>query len=211
MDDALFHSVRRGEVSFARFATKTHKIWLSFAIKMINRWDHPPSLSSEDLVQEMLIGCWRSIQNFDPERGRSIRVHATWNAINDARRMFHRARRAGHDGGHAPSRHEVATEDSLIEAIAVDVQDSQDGYDGVQEGAYHRESCLRAALSRAGEYRAVVEDFVRTASLDEVVERVLGSQARREALGVSGVREARREVKRLIELAASVDAAEALA
>ena len=90
---ALILSCYRGESTFDEFVAGTMPYWQKAAADLMTRWDHPPAVEEDDLVQEMLLGAWKALQTVDPFLG-DPRRYVVFGAVKAARRWFHRQRGA---------------------------------------------------------------------------------------------------------------------
>jgi hypothetical protein len=99
--------LRRGEISFDRLVAQTRADWRRLAEYVHRRWPLPPSISPDDVEQELLLGAWEAVGKWDPERGVALQSYVIWNAIARAQKWLHKQRRAGKRYGAAPSRHDL--------------------------------------------------------------------------------------------------------
>ncbi len=66
---------------------------------ILKRWPAPNDVGIEDVVQELLLACWRDRLKFDPARGKTPESFVVFNAISRAKRQVHKLRRARGDKG----------------------------------------------------------------------------------------------------------------
>jgi DNA-directed RNA polymerase specialized sigma24 family protein len=105
--------LQSGEQSFERFARATRKTWLNLAHHLLRRWRGPVSVDVEDLVQELLVACWRCLLRFDPSRvdgkGNAISIerYVVYNSVDKAKKWLHKRRGAYRRDDKSPSRFEL--------------------------------------------------------------------------------------------------------
>ena len=98
-DDACY-ALWLGRVRFDAFARATAPRWGALAARLQRHWKMPPWFSHEDLVQELLVGCWRGMQKYDPEKPehgytpRAVGKYAVWCGMDRAKKRGHKARGA---------------------------------------------------------------------------------------------------------------------
>jgi DNA-directed RNA polymerase specialized sigma24 family protein len=171
---------------FNAFARATRDDWRRFAFNFMQRWKAPPSVSENDLVQEMLLTCWARLDDWDATRGPTLRTFLTYHALDKARKFLHKARKAGHDGGHGRSRFELA-----FSSLVRDGDDSDYGTAIAERlmppSLPDQESLLARSRLRqlAGAFAPVIDTFERTGSLDAAVERCMSNAAAREMLATA--------------------------
>lgn len=215
MIDRVFEAYR-GNGDFEQFAAATRGLWAHHARVILSRWRSPPNVTEDDLVQEMLLACWLAvhgcsaepsehgddplagyrIEPWNPDRGPSLRTYATFHAIDKARKFLHKKRRAGHLGGAGPSRFEMP-----FSAFAREGEEDFDPDRFVPAVPASQEHALARArvLAGAGEFRAIIEVFERTGSLDAAAEVALEKQSFCEKMRVNRFADARDGVRRMIE------------
>ena len=82
-----------GELSFEAFVLQTKGYWRKHAARLISKWDVPPSVSVDDLVQEMLMSCWTLLDSYEPDKS-ELHRYIIFNAINSAKRWMNKQREA---------------------------------------------------------------------------------------------------------------------
>lgn len=85
--------------TIGEFAQQNRKDLERIASYILKRWPAPNDMGVEDVVQELLLACWRDRLKFDPARGTSPEAFVSFNAISRAKREVHKARRARGDRG----------------------------------------------------------------------------------------------------------------
>jgi hypothetical protein len=214
MLDRVFDAYRN-DGDFTKFAAATRGLWAHHARVILSRWRSPANVTEDDLVQEMLLACWLAVHGckvvptdgddpltgyhiapWSPERGPSLRTYVTFHAIDKARKFLHKKRRAGHLGGAGPSRFEMPFSAFAREG---DEDFDPDRFVPAVPASQEHELARTRVLAGAGEFRAIIEVFERTSSLDAAAEFALEKQAFCEKMLVNRFPEARDSVRRMIE------------
>jgi hypothetical protein len=101
MKAAILSAVRDGTLSFNELSKQAD--WARMARYVMRRWQPPSGVTEDDVVQELLLGAWKALQKFDPERGTPIQDYVSYNAISSTKKWIHRQRSAGKDAdrGHS--------------------------------------------------------------------------------------------------------------
>jgi hypothetical protein len=86
-------AVRAGKKTFAELVEATMGDWWRMADRMRKRYYVPPSTSTEDLVQEMLLETWRRMtgtarHSWDPSRGVTLQRYCIFNAHGVVRSLL---------------------------------------------------------------------------------------------------------------------------
>jgi len=200
--NALILRCRDGDCTFAEFAEKTLSYWRRAADDLLGRWDHPAAIDCSDLIQEMLIAAWRSMERVDPTRGDPKR-YIVFAAVKAVRRWFHRQRGAY---GYARSSGKNRSPEGRY-PIGIDWYDdiSIDGLSGasVQERAVEmHESMLFAETERD---RLILEEMWRTASIDVAARKLCEFEAREKSDVTSRrLKAARHDVRQVMGRIAAV-------
>ena len=94
--DRELHKLRDGKVDWSEFARETAPAWDALAGNLRKRWgrDCAGAVGQEDVVQELLLGAWDSLTQWDPKRGPTLKKYVVWCACNKAKRTLHKARGA---------------------------------------------------------------------------------------------------------------------
>lgn len=98
-------ALRAGSLSFNNFEAATRRDWTLLARYLTRKWPLPAGVDDEDVRQELLLGCWQVLPNFDPSRGVSVQRYCVFNAIDRAKRWIHKQRAAKSRRDKSPSRH----------------------------------------------------------------------------------------------------------
>jgi len=117
--DLELRSVRAGNLSWDQFFRKTGARWRAIAERMHTCWDLPMWIATDDIVQEMMIACWRyawifcsSKQDQSRTQCRGIEYFSLWNSLDTSRKVATKARIGARphrgDGQGVPSRYEIA-------------------------------------------------------------------------------------------------------
>lgn len=79
---------------FTKFYTSTHEEWIRIAKYLLRRWECPPSVDLEDIVQEMSLAVITVLPNFNPDKGITLERFIVWNACDRAKKWMHGQRAA---------------------------------------------------------------------------------------------------------------------
>ena len=188
--------LREGRVTFNEFERATRPRWEALAGWLMRRWRLPGWVEQRDIVQDLLLGAWRAVWTFEPDRGsmpieRYVRVEA----VNQAQKRIHKLRGANlhtYRGGHIdlPFGQMSEEAEAAMEAMTA-VPAPQEG------DVAWAESTARA--SRACESMAellVVQALARTESLRGGAAIMYGDQDARDLLGLESEEHAVRVVVR---------------
>lgn len=94
--------------SFEAFAIATRSQWRRIAVRLMQRWKCPCDVEVDDVIQELLMGVFVVLPDYDETRGKSLAQYAVWNAINRAKKWMHRQRGALRRDDRSKSRHPIA-------------------------------------------------------------------------------------------------------
>lgn len=97
-------ALRDDHASFRDFMIETQAVWRRFARYLCRRWRPPLGVDEEDVVQELLLAGWQSVQKWDPERGTTIDQYVRFNALDKAKKWLHKQRNSKRRDGSAPAR-----------------------------------------------------------------------------------------------------------
>lgn len=101
--DRMVRDVFDGRVDFTTFARSTRDRWEKLADYLLGRWRAPRWYSREDVVQELLLGAWSRMWDFDPRRGVALARYVVWNAVDIAKKALHKVRGAYRRDDRSPS------------------------------------------------------------------------------------------------------------
>lgn len=87
-----------GRCTFGEFCFSTSKRWRRYAMYIAKRWRLPDWVELEELEQELLLGAWRAVFDFNPHYGTSLERYVVWNAIDKAKKRAHAMRGAAMGG-----------------------------------------------------------------------------------------------------------------
>lgn len=90
--------IRDGRMTPDAFFKKTRSHWAGAAAYLMRRWRAPSWLEIDELIQELMLGAWLAIWRYEEGRGKTIQEFVDWNAIDFAKKKFHKARGAGLHG-----------------------------------------------------------------------------------------------------------------
>ena len=113
--------VRSGEIDFGEFVSNTQKEFRRMAVYLMKRWTAPEWFTADDVIQELYIGVWHYVWQWEESRGTTIDRYITFNVMHKAKRALHVARGVPISGrpDFEPSRFEK-TVGSLIDGSALD-------------------------------------------------------------------------------------------
>jgi DNA-directed RNA polymerase specialized sigma24 family protein len=92
------NALRAERITFAQFVDRTRSDFVRLANHLLRLWPSPAWMVPEDLVQELYLGVWIALPDFDPDRGPTLARYLTWNAMHRAKRALHKARGASIHG-----------------------------------------------------------------------------------------------------------------
>jgi len=149
--------LNRGEMTFDRFVYLTGPYWRRVAGDLRSRWEVPPAIGVEDIVQELLLGVWTALDKY--EAGKSpIKSFVLTRAIWSVKRWLHRERGAWGWQPKEPSRFPLSSSDT------VDQYEDPGGTE--QERAV--EVLERMRVASTDRERVVMERIARCPSVDLV-------------------------------------------
>jgi DNA-directed RNA polymerase specialized sigma24 family protein len=188
-------ALQRGEIDFDRFLYLTKKTWNNLAEYLIGRWRAPIWFTREDAVQELLIGAWKAVWNFDEDRGVNFRRFLIFNACDYAKKKLHKARGASLSGNADANPGHM--EKSFSEFVAADAeeQDASIAIDRLlssppaQELNVERVGTALEACRTDTEV-AVVQILSCAGSLEEGIELILSSRTKRKQCGARSEQQA---------------------
>jgi DNA-directed RNA polymerase specialized sigma24 family protein len=96
MSDALATALRAlyaKETTFRAFYLSTRQEWRRMALALYRGFKLPPTVSVEDVEQELLLGAWQAVGRWDAA-GMSLCAYVVWSAHNKATRWIHLQRQA---------------------------------------------------------------------------------------------------------------------
>lgn len=83
-----------GKVTFAEFERATRSDWKRLAGQLGKRWRAPNWVSQEDLEQELLLGAWLKVWDFQASRKVPAKNYLIYNSMSCAKRKLHKWRGA---------------------------------------------------------------------------------------------------------------------
>lgn len=210
----LLMAVRCGRASFALFERRTRHFWRAMADHLLRRWRGPISVSTDDMMQELLLGAWIFVGHWDPKRlgpdGEPVEIgrYVVFNACDKAKKWLHQQRNAYRRDDKSPSRIERNfssyraqgddeggdVEELLMQRLATQST--------AEEICCHRESLFIAAARAPIEHRPAMLAVAETGDLDLAAEQLSKSPAAFALLNVQSVTDARRAVVRAIKAVA---------
>lgn len=100
--------LRQGEADFGAFAGATATDWRLLSHWLMRRYSLPPAVDAEDVQQEMLIECWRSVPLWRPDGGQPLKKWTVYRSVGQAKEWLHKQRNAYKRRNKSPSRHPLA-------------------------------------------------------------------------------------------------------
>jgi DNA-directed RNA polymerase specialized sigma24 family protein len=138
--------LRDGEASFAEFAAGTANDWRLLSFWLLRRWSLPPAVSEEDVQQEMLLECWRSVPLWSPDGGQPLKKWVVYRSVASAKEWLHKQRNSYKRRGSKASRFPLAF--SALTEREVDLIDYWAFRAPTQETNLFRREVLSATLGR---------------------------------------------------------------
>jgi DNA-directed RNA polymerase specialized sigma24 family protein len=107
--ESQLQDLLNGHITADKFFRDTAEIWKRMAKHLLRRWSSPAWVDVEEISQELMIGAWRCIWNFEPTFGTTLTRYVAWNAMDYAKKKLHRMRGAKLSGSadRNPSRYEI--------------------------------------------------------------------------------------------------------
>jgi DNA-directed RNA polymerase specialized sigma24 family protein len=183
------YALRNGELAFDAFAHSTRNEWQKIARTQLARYKVPPAVVTlDDMVQELLMSCWKCVGEWNPDRGYQLKAFVLYRAIKDALRWLHAQRGAGkHHGDRMPSIIPVYGD---LPIVVIDAEqdptvDMLRSYERVLAGCDRRQ-------------RIVVQAFAQTGSVCGAEAMLHADAALWAQLGVSTRVQGRRVIRRAL-------------
>src|SRR5271157_5625202 len=79
-------------ITFRAFYRETRLDWSRMATALHRNWHLPPTVTIDDVEQELLLGAWQSVGRWSPTAGMTLVGYVVWVAHNHATRWIHRQR-----------------------------------------------------------------------------------------------------------------------
>lgn len=98
-------ALRNGHTNFDQFGRSTTSDWERIAGSLMRKWQCPPGVGVEDVMQELMLAAWKFVDKWDPKYGVKIDRYVTWNAIDKAKKWINKQRQAGTAGDKGKSRY----------------------------------------------------------------------------------------------------------
>lgn len=192
--DQAVLSLRDGRTTFDEFTRATKGRWQSLALYIMRRWQLPPAVEPQDVIQELLLGAWRAVWKYDASRGASPSRYVVWNAVDYAKKKAHKMRGANmHSPDNSPGRPELvfarfraAADDPEYFANMMGTEPEQnERLEEADRVARAKDACADAlerrvidALARAGSVQAAVSEVYR----DTTTRRAYAIRSEQQAL-----------------------------
>lgn len=201
--ESALHRLRAEEINFTMFVHETRQVWEALAQYLLKRWRAPSSVAPDDLVQELLVACWRFAYEWDASRGVAISRYIVYNCTDKAKKWLHKRRGAHRRDDKSPSRFELPfsslvkegqeedrAEASLLDRVAIDA---------TQETEMMRIQAVRSVKSSDLPFMI----YQQTGDIEQAAARLMTSSAARVVFHVDSLDTARAVVERSIEVAAA--------
>jgi DNA-directed RNA polymerase specialized sigma24 family protein len=111
-------------ITFHRFYRETAAEWSRMAAALHKHWKLPPTVTRDDVEQELLLGAWQAVPRWDPSKA-SLRAFVVWSAHDKALKWIHQQRGCNLHTRKGPSQYAWC--------IATLARDGQDGGSRVLE------------------------------------------------------------------------------
>lgn len=147
MLDAELRALHAKRIPFRQFYLRTRSEWQRMATALHRRWHLPPTVTIDDVEQEMLLGAWISIGKWEAHRGPMLAVFVVWGAHNHATKWIHKQR-----GCNLHTRKGVSQYAWCVSSMARD-----DGASSVIENYADGAPCADDVLDAADLLRAIPE------------------------------------------------------
>ena len=85
--DAL-HALHEGRITFRDFYARTRTEWHRMSVALRRNWTLPPTVTVDDVEQELLLGGWRALGKWRTGRA-PLRSFVVWNAHDKAIKWIH--------------------------------------------------------------------------------------------------------------------------
>lgn len=166
--------VRDGRISFTEFVHETKSQFRAMAGYLARKWTPPTWMPVEDIEQELYLGAWHAIWDWEPIGNRHVTItrYVVWNAISDAKRELHKARGAKLSG--SPDRNPSRMETPLAamhegEQLAINVLSAPPEQESLIVAFEERESAIDRAIKACltERERMVMIAVVNTESIEE--------------------------------------------
>jgi hypothetical protein len=146
-------ALHEGSINWNEFVRRTVSDWtgLAWQITKFYRNALPPSVTPEDIRQELLMWAWHYFQRWTPEGGCPLHVYVTRGAYTNARTWMNGQRRSLRRSGRAPSRLPVlvADLDTLTAAPWLVTAGCADNEEPLQERSLRRREALERFKANA--------------------------------------------------------------
>jgi DNA-directed RNA polymerase specialized sigma24 family protein len=87
--------LRDGESTYEEFVHATQDRWQALARWLMRKWKVPVWVEAEDIVQELLLGAWHGLWEYEDTRGhRTLVGHVEYVAVDKAKKKMHKLRGA---------------------------------------------------------------------------------------------------------------------
>jgi DNA-directed RNA polymerase specialized sigma24 family protein len=195
--EGALRALYEGAMTFEEFERATREDWRRMARHLASHWPRPAWHSDEDVVQDLLVGVWEHLWDYDPSRGPSISEFVLYNACCDATVEIHRARGASLGGNRGRNATRIPRpfsafgrsddKDALAAVLAEFAAPAE------AEVMVERQEHALSACETVKE-RIVVEALLRVGGIERATQLVYGDRLARATLGLVDEHHALREV-----------------
>lgn len=85
-------ALREEKITFRQFYARTREEWHRMAVVLHRHWKLPPTVTVDDVEQELLLHAWVFVPQWDPEKGSSLAGYVVWNAHDKTLKWIHKQR-----------------------------------------------------------------------------------------------------------------------
>jgi hypothetical protein len=195
LEDLLLQ-VRAGDMTFAEMVRASKKTWENHAQYIARRWRGPNWHGLEDLEQELLLGAWRAIWDYDPTvpNAPTIDRYVIWNAVDRAKKRQHKARAVRLHGN--PDGEKSRFDMPAGSFSSGDITESMESPATQELHLGQIEHALSACRTRRE--RLAIRTLAQTGSVLHAASALYEDEGARRVLGVGSPRAAGRAVRRAV-------------
>jgi Sigma-70 region 2 len=86
--------LRGKKITFTAFYRTTRQEWQRMALSLHRNWKLPPTVTVDDVEQELLLGAWLAVRKFVPSKGMTLVGYVVWCSHSRATKWIHKQRGA---------------------------------------------------------------------------------------------------------------------
>jgi sigma-70-like protein len=87
-------ALRAKKTTFTAFYRATRQEWQRMALALHRNWRLPPTVTVDDVEQELLLGAWLAVRKFLPSKGMTLVGYVVWCSHSRATKWVHKQRGA---------------------------------------------------------------------------------------------------------------------